>query len=282
MPSPRRRAPASASTAWTRAVWGRGLDETIDIGGVPLDDPDSGASVLSITRAVAPRTICCDVEETGGFAIVNQNDLNASSSVSSRTTAATTSSGTTLERQAGRQVPQGASTRHAPRPSRPARAGYSAPKGRAATPDTRRTPERRFLRKSGMRSPARSRQRTGFCRIPAPFTGPSKSSVALVVEFDKATLTFANRTGRSSPTSNCTCWRLTPLEIAGRWEPLPLRLSAPSHQAVTANGFRVTPPLTLPPGRYQIRVGAKEMNGRRRGNGDPVARRPDFPRGRFN
>jgi hypothetical protein len=58
---------------------GAGLDEAIDIGGVPADDPTFMSPTSMIQNEVrrAQDNMRVMSEQTGGFAIINQNDLNA-------------------------------------------------------------------------------------------------------------------------------------------------------------------------------------------------------------
>src|SRR5205814_4654758 len=55
-----------------------GLDEAIDIGGVPVDDPvlSSPSSMIQNEVRRAQDSLRVLSEQTGGFAIVNQNDFN--------------------------------------------------------------------------------------------------------------------------------------------------------------------------------------------------------------
>ena len=57
---------------------GAGLDETIDIGGVPADDPYFTSPSTAIQNEVrrAQDNLRVMSEQTGGFAIINQNDFN--------------------------------------------------------------------------------------------------------------------------------------------------------------------------------------------------------------
>ena len=57
---------------------GAGLDEAIDIGGVPVDDPALSSPSVMIQNEVrrAQDSLRVISEQTGGFAIVNQNDFN--------------------------------------------------------------------------------------------------------------------------------------------------------------------------------------------------------------
>jgi len=104
----------------------------------------------------------------------------------------------------------------------------------------------------------------GLTTFAAPFTGPGgKSTVALVVEFAPERLKFVEQNGKFNEDIEL---HVLAIDANGKMQDggrtvVPLRLSAPGHDAVTANGFRVIRRLTIPPGRYQIRIGAKETNG---------------------
>ena len=265
---------------------GAGLDEAIDIGGVPLDDSEFGAPSVLIQNEVrrAQDNLRVMSEQTGGFAIVNQNDLNASF----QRIIEDNSSYYVLGYYPTNDKRDGRFRKLEVRVSRPglrvqARDGYSAPKGRPATPETNAKsdaglpPELREAFASPI--PATG---LGLSIFAAPFTGPgSKSSVALVVEFDKATLKFVEQNGTFNDNIEL---HVLAIDAAGKMQDggrtvVPLRLSTPSHQLVTANGFRVTRRLTLSPGRYQIRVGAKELNGGGVGTVTQLLDVPDFSKG---
>ena len=265
---------------------GAGLDEAVDIGSVPLDDPDFQAPSVLIQNEVrrAQDNLRVMSEQTGGFAIVNQNDLNASF----QRIVEDNSSYYVLGYYPSNDKRDGKFRKVQVHVTRPglrvqARDGYTAPKGRPATPDTNTKsdapvpPELREAFASPI--PARG---LGLSVFAVPFTGPgSKSSVALVVEFDKATLKFEEQKGTFNDNIEL---HVLAIDAAGKMQDggrtvVPLRLSAPSHQMVTANGFRVTRRLTLPPGRYQIRVGAKELNGGAVGTVTQLLDVPDFSKG---
>jgi hypothetical protein len=119
----------------------------------------------------------------------------------------------------------------------------------------------------------------GLSVFAAPFTGPgSKVSVVVAVEFAPATLRFVEQNGKFNEDIEL---HVLALDASGKMQDggpttVPLRLSAPSHDAVAANGFRVLRRLTLPPGRYQIRVAAKESNGGAVGTVTQSLDVPDF------
>jgi VWFA-related protein len=261
---------------------GAGLDEVIDIGNLP-DDPGFASPTVTIQNEVRRSQDSLRVmsDETGGFAIVNQNDLNAAFQriIEDNSSYYVLGYYPSNDKRDGRfrkvQV-------HVTRPGLrvQARDGYTAPKGRSATADTNT--------KSDVQVPPEIREAfaspipatgLGLSIFAAPFTGPgSKSSVALVVEFDRATLKFVEQNGTFNDNIEL---HVLAIDATGKMQDggrtiVPLRLSAPNHQAVAANGFRVIRRLTLPPGRYQIRVGAKELNGGGVGTVTQALDVPDF------
>jgi VWFA-related protein len=261
---------------------GAGLDETIDIGGVPLDDPDFQAPSVLIQNEVrrAQDNLRVMSEQTGGFAIVNQNDLNASF----QRIIEDNSSYYVLGYYASNDKRDATCRKIDVRVTRPglrvqARNGYTAPKGRPAGATTSKAeanvpPDVR----DALASPIPSTG-VGLSVFAAPFSGPdSKSSVALVVEFNPAKLKFVERDGKFNDDLEL---HVLAVDAAGKMQDgglttVPLRLSEGNYRTVMANGFRMTRRLTLPPGRYQLRVAAKEINGGAVGTVRQTLDVPDF------
>ena len=260
---------------------GAGLDEAIEIQALP-DDPGFPAGPTSIQNEVrrAQDSLRVISEQTGGFAIVNQNDLNASFEriVQDNSSYYVLGYYPLNDKRDGRfrkiQV-------HVTRPGLrvQARNGYTAPKGRVATVTTKPSdvqvpPEIR----DALASPIPVNG-LGLTTFAAPFTGPGgKSSVAVVVEFDPERLKFVEQNGTFNESIEL---HMLAIDATGKMQDggrtlVPLRLTASSHQAVTANGFRVIRRLTIPPGRYQIRIGAKEVNGGGVGTVTQALDVPDF------
>jgi len=246
---------------------GAGLDEAIDIGGVPVDDPDFQAPSSLIQNEVrrAQDSLRVMSEQTGGFAIVNQNDLNAAF----ERIVKENSNYYVLGYYPSNEKRDGGFRKIQVHVSRPglrvqARNGYTAPKGKVPTVSTKPSdlavpPEIR----EALASPIPTTG-LGLTTFAAPFTGPDgKSTVAVVVEFAPDRLKFVEQNGKFNEDIEL---HVLAIDANGKMQDggrtvVPLRLSAPSHDAVTANGFRVIRRLTIPPGRYQIRIGAKETNG---------------------
>ena len=260
---------------------GAGLDEAVEIQALP-DDSGFTAGPTSIQNEVrrAQDSLRVMSEETGGFAIVNQNDLNASF----ERLVQDNSSYYVLGYYPSNDKRDGRFRKIEVHVTRPgvrvqARNGYTAPKGRVATATTKPSdvqvpPEIREALASPI--PANG---LGLSMFAAPFTGPGgKSSVAVVVEFDPDRLKFVEQNGTFLENIEL---HMLAVDASGKVQDggrtlVPLKLGAPSHQAVTANGFRVIRRLTIPPGRYQIRIGAKEMNGGGVGTVTQTLDVPDF------
>jgi VWFA-related protein len=246
---------------------GAGLDEAIEISAVPADDPNAPNPTTGIQDEVrrAQDSLRVLSEQTGGFAIVNQNDLNAAFERIVRDN----SSYYVLGYYSSNEKRDGKFRKIQLRVTRPgvrvqARDGYTAPKGRPAAASTSKAdagvpPDVR----DALASPIPSTG-IGLSVFAAPFSGPgAKSSVALVIEFDPAGLKFVEQDGKFNDDLEL---HVLAVDAAGKLQDggrttVPLRLSEPSHRAVLSYGFRVIRRLTISPGRYQIRVAAKEVRG---------------------
>jgi VWFA-related protein len=245
---------------------GAGLEEAIDIGALPADDPDAPTPSTSIQDEVrrAQDSLRVISEGTGGFAVVNQNDLNAAFERIVRDN----SSYYVLGYYSSNDRRDGKLRKIQVRVARPgvrvqARDAYTAPKGRPTVPSTARAEASVPADvRDALASPIPSTG-VGLSVFAAPFSGPGgKSSISLAVEFDPARLDFVQADGRFSDDLQL---HVLAVDAAGKLQDgglttVPLRLGEASYRAVMANGFRVMRRLTVPPGRYQIRVAAREMH----------------------
>lgn len=246
---------------------GSGLDQVIDIPGLPNDTSvDFGPGPLFDEVRRAQDFLRTMSAETGGFAIVNQTDLNGAFAriIQENSSYYLLGYHPTNDRRDGKF------RRVEVRVKRPGlevrwREGYTAPKGR--TPSAANisskigaSPEVR----AALDSPVPV-SGLGLRVFAAPFAGPSsKSSVAVVVEFDPTRLSFAQKGEVYSEELEMV---ILPVNAAGK--PLegtrdvaPMRLSKASFDLVRANGFAVTRRFDLAPGRYQFHVAARAANSR--------------------
>jgi len=115
----------------------------------------------------------------------------------------------------------------------------------------------------------------------APFRGAgSNSSVLLAVEVDGASLRFQERDGRFNEkveVSIIASDERARVQGEDRQE-FDLRLQPDTYQRVRRSGVRLLSRLTLPPGRYHVRVGAYETSGGATGTAAYDLELPDYSR----
>jgi VWFA-related protein len=260
---------------------GAGLDQVIDIGALPDDssvDFGPGALLSEVRRAQDfLRTMST---ETGGFAVVGQNDLNTAFARIIQDN----SSYYLLGYYPADDRRDGKFRKVEVRVKRPglkvrSRGGYTAPKGKPSTPEsasgkTEAAPEIR----AALDSPVPV-SGLGMRVFAAPFAGPAKkSSVAVVIEFDPARLSFQQKDGVYSEDLEVV---VLPVDASGKRLPgtrdeAPMRLSQRTYENVRANGFRMTRRFDLAPGRYQLRIAARAANSRATGGVSYDLDVPDF------
>jgi VWFA-related protein len=252
---------------------GAGMDEMIEMS----EAPDSSAIRDDVRRSQDSLRVVS--EQTGGFAIVDKNDLNASFDRIVRDNSSYYLLGyySTNEKRDGRFRKVSVQV------SRPglrvqSRDGYAAPRGKPVTNTNAVSAQVAPEIREALANPIPT-SGLGLTVTAAPFSGPgSKSSVALVVEIDPRALTFVEHNGTFQERLEV---HVLAFDQNGRMQDggsqnAPMQLSARSVAAVKAGGFRVTRRLTLPPGRYLIRVAAKESNGGVIGTVGQTIDVPDF------
>jgi VWFA-related protein len=262
---------------------GAGLDEAIEISALP-DDPGFNAGIVSIQDEVrrAQDSLRVMSDETGGFAVVNQNDLNKSFAriIEENSTYYLLGYYPTDDRRDGRfrnvqvRVTRPGLTVHA-------RRGYTAPKGKAPASASPLEADASPALREALNSPLPS---TGvrFDASAAAFMGKgSKTSVFVVLQIDPASTAFVQKDGRFNDDFEVVMLAIdekAKLQSATRDLP-ELNLSPRTHAPVSRVGFRVTRRFEVPPGRYQIRVAVREVN--RGGVGSLVFDMdvPDFSKG---
>jgi VWFA-related protein len=255
-----------------------GLEEGAgaDMGGSFPDDPSLGLNMSAIQREVqiAQDSLRTISSETGGFASVNSNDYktgfarivqdNSSYYVLGYYSTDAKRDGTfrTLNvrvKKPGLQVR--------------ARKGYVAPKGRATPPGTPPPPAiaASIAMRDALDSPIPSTG-IGLSAFAAPMAGAvankAKATVLVIVELEGRALPFKQEGGLFA----------NDLEVAivatddtgkvreGTKDNANLKLRPETHKIVASNGVRITRRIELPPGRYQLRIGARESVGGRVGS----------------
>src|SRR4029453_11067183 len=116
----------------------------------------------------------------------------------------------------------------------------------------------------------------------APFAG-TKDNVAVTVEVQGRYLKFEQK---GDLFSNNIEVSILPLEARGkaqqgRRSEVKLNLRPQTYQMLAATAVRMSPRLSLPPGRYQLRVGARESGGGLTGTVFYDVEVPDFTKEKF-
>ncbi len=232
-------------------------------------------------------------QETGGFATINANNLNpAFERIVDRN-----SRYYVLGYYPPNHPRDGKYHRIEVKVKRPglnvtSRRGYAAPRGR--TPEDRKREDEAKRARDAKRPNAdltsselrdvlgRPLQESGltFTVQAAPFRGTQKdASVALAIEFDGDKVDF-------TPQDNNTVYA-SKLELSlygisgeskaqGMRSELGLTLKPANYKWIRVHGMRVNPRMNLAPGRYQLRIGARESVGGRVGSVFYDLEVPDF------
>ena len=179
-----------------------------------------------------------------------------------------------------------------------ARKGYASPRGR--TPEERKRDEEARLARDARR-PDGKRTSTPLLTalaspIPqsgltftvqaAPFKNTAnEASIALAIELDGSKLPYSepNAKGTVSNKIELSFFGLNAQgkAIAPAWTELDLTLRPETRDRVTAHGVRANPRISLAPGRYQIKVGARESVSGQAGSVFYDLEVPDFRKERL-
>jgi VWFA-related protein len=241
-----------------------GMEEAIEIGGFPVDGP-SPIGLMDEMR-LEHDSLRAVADETGGFAVLNQNDFRTGFSriLEDNSSYYVLGYYPTNDRRDGRfrnvQVKvlrPGLRVR--------ARRGYVAPvPGRNETKETAPSTEKTSpALRDALDSPVPI-SGLSVNAFAAPFKGPDrKVAIAMAVEVDFTGVRFAPRKdGLFNNDLELTMYAADTVKgkIAdGARDVVSVALKAGSREM--RSPFRVVRRLEVPPGRYQIRVGARESSG---------------------
>jgi VWFA-related protein len=267
-----------------------GLDDAADIGSLP-EDPSLGLGITALQNELrisqdSLRTIS---NETGGFAAVNSNDFGTSFGriIQDNSSYYVLGYYSSDARRDGQFRSLNVRVKN-PNLQVRARKGYVAPRGRppAGTP-----PPAGIAASIAMREaldspvPVTGLGITAFAASMAgatPAAGkPAKASVLLVVEIEGGALKFKEEGGMFIDDVELAILAMdeTGKIREGVKDTASLKLRAETHAAVVKNGVRLTRRLELVPGRYQLRIGARESAGGRVGSVLYDLDVPDFAKG---
>jgi VWFA-related protein len=242
-----------------------GFEDAAEIGSLP-DDPSLGLGTLALQREMELSQDSLRVlsNETGGFAAVNRNDFSTSfariiQDNSSYYVLGYYSNDTRRDGQF-----RGVNVR-VKRPGLEVRArkGYVAPRGRPPAG----TPPPSLKASAEMRDALNSPIAVSglpMSVVAAPLLGAKpNASVLVALEVEGSRLKFKDEGGTFS--NDIEVVIMAADEKAkirdGARDVAQLRLKADTHAAVMRYGVRILRRLALPPGRYQLRIGARESGG---------------------
>jgi VWFA-related protein len=164
-----------------------------------------------------------------------------------------------------------------------ARRGYASPRGR--TPEERKRDDVARLAREARRPDGKrtSTPLIGALTSPIPQSGltfavhaapfkhtADEASIALAIEIDGVRLPYAapDAKGMVANKIELSFFGLNERgkAVSAAWSELDLNLRPETRDRVTAHGVRANPRISLPPGRYQIRIGARETVGGQAGS----------------
>ena len=262
-------AAATRANVAIHAIDPRGLttpgDDLITTSGV-ADDPGLCLGVPSSLEELrlSQSSLRALSDETGGFAVVNQNDVAGAFDrlVRDNSSYYVLGYNPTDDRRDGKF------RKIAVRVMRPgltvrARRGYVAPRGRAQPPSRPAANPRDEALRAAVDSPMAM---GGILMrlFAAPYKGAApNATIALAVDFDIGRFAFAEGNRTFNTTLDVV---VRVIDVAGKVRvneqaKVDLALMPDTLARARARGFRVTSSVNLPPGRYQLRVSAAEGGG---------------------
>ena len=243
-------------------------DEAIEIQSIPIDNTISTTALLNELR-IAQDSLRVLADETGGFAAVNSNDFGPAFSriLEENSTYYVLGYYPTNEQRDGRF------RRLEVRVKRPgvevkARKGYVAPKGRPDRRTTEAAEGTSAALRAALDSPVPISGLT-LSTFAAPFKGEGKDvSVLVGIEVPGTDFAFAERNGRFVDSLELS---LIAVDQSGKVKggarnSAKLDLRPQTHALLMQHGVRFTSRVSVPPGRYQFRIAAREENAGRTGS----------------
>jgi VWFA-related protein len=239
--------------------------DLIDAPTSPDDDRTLGLPALQDELRMSQDSLRALADQTGGFAAINQNDLDATFDriVRENSTYYVLGYTSANDRRDGRF------RKLLVRVKRPgltvrARSGYVAPRGKAAPA----APAPANPLEEALSAATSSPLATGGIPMrifTAPFKGTAPNATVLVsAELDVRGLTFAPANGTSNNRLGIV---LTVVDADGKVRVnersnIDLTLTAPTLSRAIERGFRVTSAMNVPPGKYRVRLSVAEQNGK--------------------
>jgi VWFA-related protein len=259
-------------------------DELMEMG-APPQDPSFGINPQSLEseRRLAADSLRVLAEQTGGFAAVDTNNyVNAFERIQREN-----SSYYVLGYYPPSDKRDGRFHKIQVKLKRPglkvvARKGYAAPKGKPESTVVDATAGTSAVLKDLLNSPLQASGLT--LSVAAAVFDTAKENIAVTVEVVGHNLKFKEEKGLFTNTIEVS---MLPLEARGKAQQgqrteMKLNLKPQTAQIMAATAVRMSPRLTLPPGRYQLRVAAREALGGLTGSVFYDLDVPDFTKEKFN
>lgn len=259
-----------------------GMEDAIEISGFTADPNLSPTNLMNEMR-IEHESLRLVAEETGGFAVLNQNDFQTGFSriLEDNSNYYVLGYYPTNDKRDGKfrnvqvkVLKPGLRVR--------ARRGYVAPVA-ARKSDPKETPARTSPElREALDSPIPISGLT-ISAFAAPFKGAGKNdAIAMAIEVDGAAMRFT-QTPAGTFTNDLEV-TLFATDVNGKVrggvrDVVNLGLKPQTYEMVRQGGFRIIRRLEVPPGKYQLRVGARESGGGRLGTVILDLDAPDFSRG---
>ena len=243
-----------------------GMEDGIEIGSFPTDNSISSTGLMDEMR-VEHDSLRVVAEQTGGFAVLNQNDFRTGFGriLEDNSSYYVLGYYPTNEKRDGRfrsvdvkVLKPGLRVR--------SRRGYAAPTPAKKADAAKEAPERTSPElRDALDSPVAISGLT-ITAFAAPFKGAGNNdALALAVEVEGAGMKFTQTpAGTFANDLEVTMFAadVNGKVKDGKRDVLNLALRPQTHQVVRDGGFRIVRRLEVPPGKYQLRVGVRESGGR--------------------
>jgi VWFA-related protein len=237
-----------------------GFEDLIDMP-APPEDNSLGMHTLQDELRLAQDSLRVLSEETGGFAAINANDYRQAFDRIIRENSSYYVLGyySNDERRDGRFRPVEVRVKRPGLQVR-ARKGYTAPKGRPAAPASAASAGTSAALREALDSPIPI-SGLGLTAFAAPFRGSGdKASVSIALEIDGSRFKFAEKDSKLSDTIEVS---LVAFDDSGKVrdggrDTVTLTPRPQTRDAIVRTGVRMMRRLQLAPGRYQLRIAARE------------------------
>jgi VWFA-related protein len=255
-----------------------GLEGLTELSGLPTDNSISTTNLIDETR-VEHDNLRVLSDQTGGFAVLNQNDFRTGFSriLEDNSSYYVLGYYPTNDKRDGRFRNVSVKVRRPGLRVR-ARRGYAAGKGKPAKADTLGSDKAPAELRDALNSPVPVAGLT-IDAFAAPFRGAApKDTIAVAVEFDGTRLPFKEANGLFT---NDLAISMVAIDQKGKVQDgaqdnVNLRLHPATHDLVSHGRLRVLRRLQVPPGKYSLRIASREGNGGLAGSVFLDLEAPDF------